>query len=198
MNNLHILVIDDHAIFRQGLSFLLCKAVPACQITETDSMEQAMALAIPMPDLVLLDIKLPGLSGIEGIALLKQRWPKLPVIILSALNTPEAMSEALLCGACGYISKASSAKRILEQITEVMLQTNIPADTIEPLNGHLTPRQREVLGFLNDGLSNKLIARRMALSENTVRRHVQDILEYFQVDSRSVAVAMARRRGLTE
>lgn len=193
---MRILLIDDHAIFRRGLRTLLCEAHPGTQIDEAESIEQAMAPDMPTPDLVLLDISLPGTSGLDGIALLKQRWTATTIVILSALATSEASTEALACGARGYVSKTEPSERILERITAAM-EGGMPAPRI-PANGQLTPRQREVIGLLSQGLSNKLMARKLNLSENTVRRHVQDILAHFQVDSRAEAVCAARRRGLAD
>lgn len=190
----HVLLIDDHAIFRRGLRMLLREANPESLVTEAESVEQALALDIPPPGLALLDIKLPGMSGLEGIAFLKRRWPAITVVILSALDAPEVFSY----GAAGYISKREHAENLLDRIDEAMGRSPLSAALTAPQNGHLTPRQREVLDLVCQGLSNKLIARQLSLSENTVRRHVQDILEYFQVASRTEAVNVARRRGLAE
>lgn len=206
MNSLHILLIDDHAVFRMGLRMLLREAFPSALIGEANSLEQAMEQTPRAPDLVLLDIKLPGINGIEGTALLKARWPETRVIILSSLDAPEAIDEALGHGAAGYLSKGESADILLDKIRAIINGPgngtshetgNGPAEADAACN-RLTPRQRETLELLCRGLSNKLIAKQLALSENTVRRHVQDILEYFQVDSRSEAVFAARRRGLVE
>lgn len=197
MSDLRILLVDDHAIFRHGLRALLSDVMPMAQVSEAGSLEDALALDIPAPSLALLDIKLPGVGGIDGIALLRQRWPASKVIILSGLEAPEASLEALASGAVAYIAKSESPERILDRIGKALEVGAAPASP-PPQNGHLTQRQREVLDLLCQGLSNKLIARHLALSENTVRRHVQDILDYFHVESRSEAVFVARRRGLIE
>lgn len=197
MSDLRILLVDDHAIFRHGLRALLSDVMPMAQVSEAGSLEDALALDIPAPSLALLDIKLPGVGGIDGIALLRQRWPASKVIILSGLEAPEASLEALTSGAAAYIAKSESPERILDRIGKALEVGAAPASP-PPQNGHLTQRQREVLDLLCQGLSNKLIARHLALSENTVRRHVQDILDYFHVESRSEAVFVARRRGLIE
>ena len=197
MSDLRILLVDDHAIFRHGLRALLSDVMPMAQVSEAGSLEDALALDIPAPSLALLDIKLPGVGGIDGIALLRQRWPASKVIILSGLEAPEASLEALASGAAAYIAKSESPERILDRIGKA-LEVGAAPSSPPPQNGHLTQRQREVLDLLCQGLSNKLIARHLALSENTVRRHVQDILDYFHVESRSEAVFVARRRGLIE
>ena len=207
MGDQHILLIDDHAVFRLGLRLLLCETFSAARVSEADSLEQAMEQTRQAPDLVLLDIKLPGLNGIEGTALLKARWPHTRIIILSSLEAPEAIDEALGYGAAGYLSKGESAERLLAGIRDIIDGPGAPGKPGAPAateaesevaSSRLTPRQRETLEMLCQGLSNKLIAKQLALAENTVRRHVQDILEHFQVDSRSEAVFAARRRGLIE
>ena len=114
MNDQHILLIDDHAVFRLGLRMLLCEAFSAARVSEAASLEQAIEHTPQAPDLVLLDIKLPGLNGIEGTALLKARWPHTRVIILSSLDAPEAIDEALGYGTAGYLSKGESAERLRE------------------------------------------------------------------------------------
>lgn len=194
----HILLIDDHEIFRRGLRTLLEEALPGCRVSDTASMEQVADLAFPAPDLVLLDLRLPGLGGLEGIAQIKSRWPGVLVAILTSLDGPEAQSEALARGATAYISKGESSDGILRQLERLLEGSGTPAIQAAPLPGKLTPRQHDVLELLCRGISNKLIARELSLSENTVRRHVQDILEYFQVERRSEAAFAARRRGLVE
>lgn len=196
MKDMRILLVDDHAMLRHGLRMLLGEANLGAHVTEAESIEQAMALEVPLPDLILLDLKLPGISGLEGIPLLKRRWPQAIVVMLSALDTPEAMTEALASGAAGYVSKAASPDLMLALIANAMERGGPPAADTSPEEEHLTPRQRDILNLLCLGMSNKLIARQLDLSENTVRRHVQDILQYFQVESRSEAVLAAQRRGL--
>lgn len=190
----HILLIDDHAMFRNGLRLLLCSENPNGQVHEAESIEQALALDIAGPDLVLLDIKLPGISGLDGIGLLKQRWPDAVLVVLSALDAPESLDY----GALGFISKREDASSLLQMINQAMAHRGTQPQGNATQLVPLTPRQREVLELLSLGQSNKLIARRLSLAENTVRRHVQDILEYFQAASRSEAVAAARRRGLAD
>jgi DNA-binding NarL/FixJ family response regulator len=155
-------------------------------------------------DVILLDINLPGLNGLDGIVFLKRKWPLVPVIVLSAQDGPDTVRVAHERGAVCFISKADTADNIVSLLFQV-LQGEYPAPETElgeiadvpliiPLR--LTPRQCEVLELLHQGKPNKLIARQLSLSENTVRNHVQAIFNFLQVASRSEAIFEARRRGL--
>lgn len=193
-----ILLIDDHAMFRSGVRLLLKAAMPSAVVAEAGTLGEALAEDVEVPDVVLLDIKLPDQSGIAGIALLKRKWPAVPVLMLSSLDTPEAVRQALACGAAGFVSKAETPERFVESIGRAIRGETDAAEhkAHDEVGRRLTPRQREVLELLGQGLSNKLIARRLSLSENTVRRHVQGILEHLGVASRAEAVIAARRLGL--
>lgn len=193
-----VLLIDDHAMFRAGLSMVISAAIPGTKIVEAGSLDEAMSSTPDDVDVVLLDIKLNGLSGLEGIGLLKRKWPLTPILMLSSHDEPETVRLALARGAAGFVSKAETAEKIVEAIHLVLrghFSALSPA-TSSPALRRLTPRQCEVLDLLHQGLSNKLIARQLSLSDNTVRRHVQDILEFFEVVSRAEAVFAARRQGL--
>lgn len=198
-----ILLIDDHALFRSGLRMVLTTGMQDIEVLEAASLEAAMRLEIAAPDILLLDIQLQGLNGLEGMALLKRKWPQAAVVMLSADNTIDTVRSALERGAARFVSKADSADQILAVIHQV--RHGIPghgddeamptgADCPDP--PRLTPRQYEVLDLLCQGLSNKLIGRRLDLSENTVRGHVQAVLAALDVVSRSEAAFAARRRGL--
>lgn len=193
-----VLLIDDHAVFRIGLRMVIETAMPGTKIFEAAALNDALTSAPNQVDVVLLDIRLDGLSGLEGIALLKQKWPSTPVLMLSSHDEPETVRLALARGAAGFVSKAHAATKIIDAIQLVL---HDPASGPAPAapgrtERRLTPRQCEVLELLHQGLSNKLIARQMSLSDNTVRRHVQDILELLGVPSRAQAVFVARSQGL--
>src|ERR1022692_4071196 len=181
-----ILLIDDHAMFRSGLRMVLNAGVPNAEVFEAGTLNEALRDKPDMLDVILLDIKLPGLNGVDGIALLKRKWPLVPVLMLSSQDEPETVRMALARGAIGFISKAETADRIVAMLNQVLrgkfAATVAQASGDTPL--HLTPRQCEVLDLLCQGMSNKLIARQLTLSENTVRWHVQGILEFLQVSSR--------------
>ena len=199
MQPVRILLIDDHAMFRTGLRMVLNDGVSNAEIFEAGSLDAAMRIIENNIDVVLLDIQLPGLNGVEGIALLKCKWPLVPILMLSSQDEPETVRLALSRGAAGFVSKADTAEKIVEA-THLALRGQfykLAQDTQrDSPRTMMTPRQLEVLNLLHQGLSNKLIARQLALSDNTVRRHVQDILQFFQVVSRAEAVFEARHRGL--
>lgn len=198
MSAITLLLIDDHAMFRAGLRMVLTSAMPQAGVIEAGSLKEALSAYATPPDVVLLDIQLPGLNGVDGIALLKRQWPEVAIVMLSSQDESEMVRLAMGRGATGFVSKAESADRIVEVINQV-LSGELPLDA--PLAAaapavRLTPRQCEVLELLGEGLSNKLIARRLELAENTVRWHVQAILTLLQVSSRSEAAFAARRLGL--
>ncbi len=199
-----ILLIDDHALFRSGLSMVLFSGIADVHVVEAASLEQAMRDSIEAPAVVLLDIQLQGLNGLEGIDLLKRKWPHVPIIMLSSDATPKTVKLSLERGAVAFVSKADTADNILAVIGHVlcgqpMASPHLSAELQDGQNmaqPRLTPRQCEVLDLLCQGLANKVIARRLDVSENTVRGHVQAILAYLQVSSRSEAMFAARQCGL--
>lgn len=192
-----ILIIDDHDLYRSGLRAAINASIPNTDIFEAGSIDDAMCIATDPLDAIVLDIRLPGLNGLEGIALLRKKWPQVPVLMLSSQSDQETVDSALEHGAACFVSKADTADKIVSKIC-LILRGELPA----PSTGsdrpflRLTPRQCEVLDLLCQGMSNKLIARRLMLSENTVRVHVQAILGFLQVSSRSEAIFAARSRGL--
>jgi len=206
-----ILLVDDHSLFRCGLRMVLSAAIPDLEVSEAASLEEAMHSPIE-PALVLLDIQLHGLNGLEGIALVRRKWPQAPVIMLSSDVSPQKVRLAMERGAAAFVSKADPADRILAVISQVRRglppgSDSFPAQSAAADAGGggagageqaplLTPRQSEVLDLMCQGLSNKVIGRRLNLSENTVRGHVQAVLAALQVSSRSEAGFAARQRGI--
>lgn len=190
------MIIDDHDLYRSGLRAALGASMPNAGFFEAGSIDEAMRDTAATLDAIVLDFRLPGLNGVEGITLLRKKWPQVPVLMLSSQNDPETVSLALERGAAGFVSKADAADRIVAAINRILR-----GQPVAPLTGYhpqmrLTPRQCEVLELLCQGLSNKLISERLMLSENTVRVHVQAIFGFLQVSSRSEAIFAARSRGL--
>jgi DNA-binding NarL/FixJ family response regulator len=198
MTSTCILLIDDHVLFRAGLRMLLDRDLPDTRFFEAGSLDEAIANTPDDVDVVLLDIHINGLNGLDGIALVNRKWPLAPVLMLSSQDEQATVDLALARGAAGFVSKSESPANIVGAINRVLrgeffAQSSATGNTAYQ---QLTPRQSEVLDLLHQGLSNKLIARQLSLSENTVRRHVQDILEFFGVTNRAEAVFAAQRRGL--
>ncbi len=204
MPALQILFIEDHAMFRTGLGLVLKAAWPRAELMEVDSLDRALDMPFERPDVVLLDLQLPGLNGLHGIEPLKHRWPGVPVLVVSAQTDALTARQALERGACGFVSKAERADHVVRAIRAVLPgltpdpQGEAEAGMAQAAARALTPRQSEVLALLHKGMPNKAIARLLCLSDNTVRRHVQDILAFFSVDSRAEAVYQARKQGIVD
>jgi len=193
-----ILLIDDHAMFRSGLRMVINSGIADTEIFEADSVVEAMTHTPVNVNLILLDIQMHGLSGLDGIALLKGKWPQATILMLSSQDDADTANLVINRGADGFVSKAETADKMVATIHKI-LQGQINGNNVaanKTTQRQLTPRQRDVLNLLYKGMSNKLIARQLSLSDNTVRRHVQDILEYFQVANRAEAVFAARRQSL--
>lgn len=170
--------------------------LPGATFADAATLHEALALDAE-PDVIVLDVNLPGLNGLEGLAPLQRRWPAAGIVMLSAQDDAETRRIALTLGAAAFVSKAEAGARIGETIDQ-LLHAGMPSgpDNSPPAQPYLTPRQYEVLNLLSQGLTNKLIARQIDLSDNTVRRHVQDIFAFFGVATRTEAVFEARRQGL--
>lgn len=195
----NILVIDDHAMFRSGLCMVLQAYLPQAAVVEAASLDEAMRASLTDPTLILLDIELQGLNGLECIAVLKGKWPQTPIIMLSSHANPAMVRQSIARGAAAFVAKADSATMLVGAITQVLQRAPAGGFALgdSPRQAvHLTPRQLEVLDLLSQGMPNKTIGRRLGLSENTVRGHVQALLDVLQVSSRSEAAFVARRLGL--
>ena len=192
-----ILIIDDHALFRSGIMSMLSTAFNRVLIHGCASLHEALAADDVTPTIVLLDIQLPGIGGLEGMSLLRQRWPLARIVVVSALDLPDTVSAALAQGACAFLSKTDRPDRMMTVLREML---DRPASANPPVGAavcpSLTPRQAEVLILVGRGLSNKVIGRRLGLSEHTVRGHVQGLLSVLGVTRRAEAVFKAQQLGL--
>lgn len=204
MLNKSILLIDDHAMFRSGMRLLLLAGMANVQVMEASSLEQALHLTLQTPDVILLDIQLQGVNGLQGMGMVKRQWPEVPVVMLSSVNDADTVRLCMERGAVAFVSKADTDKKII-RIIEQLFSTPLPDEGVPPpardelrtlLTPQLTPRQCEVLDLLCEGLSNRAIAERMQVSEYTVRGHVQHLLTVLGVNSRAAALFKARKLGL--
>lgn len=180
---------------------VLCAGLGKVDISEAASIDQALLCTKEELDLILLDVQLQGSNGLDGIAQLKRRWPTARIVMLSAVQDGQVIRNAFNRGADGFICKAEAPTRMLELVAQALTGEQLPGhdqwlDDTADTSPKLTPRQYEVLDLLCQGLSNKMIGRRLNLSENTVRGHVQATLAALQVSSRSEAAFVARRQGL--
>lgn len=196
----NILLIDDHAIFRFGLSMALSTSIQEVKVFEADSISSAMLCAEHRIDLVLLDIKLPGLSGMEGITLLKRQFLEAPIVMISSQDDSETIGLAITSGAVGFISKLEPVENVVNKIQLILCgQHSVSATATQNSDiKRLTPRQCEILNLLHQGFSNKIIAHQLSLSESTVNLHVRNLLEYFNAKSRGEVVFAARRQKILD
>ena len=202
-----VLLVEDHTLFREGMRLMLSGSpLVRARILEAGNLAQALALPDAV-DLVLLDIGLPGVGGLDGLLSVRQRWPKAAIVMLSAHDRPELVRQALEKGASGFVSKTAQPVHICQEVrrwlhpqgqgtAESALTVPEMAAPAAPDDEVLSPRQYDVLKLLAQGLSNKAIAYQMHLSENTIRNHVVAILRLFNVQTRTAAVMTAQQRGL--
>ena len=204
-----LLLVDDHTLFRTGLRLIVQDHPWVARIAEAGSVAEACALQLSEADLILLDIQLPTMSGLDGLHLLRRACPQARIVLVSASVAPDAVHEARVRGADGFLPKSASADDILQAISlalagEPCFPSHSPHHYASlPPSGDfpsstptLTTRQLEVLTLLCLGKPNKVIARDLGLSENTVRVHVAAIFAQLGVNSRSTALLMAQRMGL--
>lgn len=205
-----VLIVDDHALIRDGLRAILSSAFPACAIAEAGSFAEALGQleAIPDPDLVLLDLNIPDASRFSALEQLRADFPSLPVVMVSGSYDRVTVRDALAAGAAGFLPKTLDRVTILDAIGQVLegeiyvpgeLQSDPVADEedekIRRLIDSLTPQQRVVLGHVVAGRLNKQIAHELDISMTTVKAHVSAILCKLNVFSRTQAVILANRVG---
>ncbi|WP_026244453.1 response regulator [Dasania marina] len=198
-----ILIVDDHSLFREGMSYVLEKLEPDVAILGAANYQQALTHLDQHPDidLVLLDLDMPGKNGFESLVTLTEKHPTLPIVILSASNSRQDIQQAIHKGAAGYICKDTPSDTMLSALHLILSGViYVPADfhhaSAEPQQQLLTPRQRDVLALLVEGLSNKEIARRCELAEATVKMHVTAIFKSLNVNNRTQAAISAKQHGL--
>jgi DNA-binding NarL/FixJ family response regulator len=204
-------IVEDQRPLRDGLCALIRGTAGFRVAGAYGSMEEALAaLAEDNPKVLLLDIGLPGMSGIEGVKRARDLIPSLEVLMLTVYADNERIFEAICAGACGYLLKDTPPARLLEAIREAsdggapmspevarkvvtMFQRTVPPRREEH---RLTPRELEVLRLLADGHSYKTAAAAISLSQDTIRFHIRSIYEKLHVHSKSEAVVLALRKGL--
>jgi two-component system response regulator DevR len=212
METIRVLIVDDHPIVRQGVRSVLANHADIEVVGEAEGAASLFAnLATLKPDVVLLDIRMPGQNGIEITQRLKREHPEVKVILLSTYDDEEFLFGALRAGAEGYLLKSASnevlassirqvgrGERLLSPtlLTKVMREFQDLAQEKTRSDSGLSDQELKVLRMIADGATNKEIAEKLFWSEVTVKRKVQDILEKMGVANRAQAVAEAGKRGL--
>jgi DNA-binding NarL/FixJ family response regulator len=208
-----VLVVDDHPLYRSALRSVLREAFDDVAVEECADLASALAqLAAAPANLVLLDLAIPGVRGLEGVRELRSASPTCPLVVCSANEDPALMREAFRLGVSGYLPKSSGSAIMLHAIQLVRDGgVYVPSEALiaEPAAdagaagapgedagvagpGGLTPRQQSVLALLEQGLSNKAIARELEIGEITVKAHVSAILRKLGVENRVQAVLVAK------
>lgn len=210
---MRVVVADDHSLFRDGIISLLEAAEYDVVAQVGDGLSALDAVRRHKPDLVLLDISMPEMNGLEALQQIKAEAPNIKVVILTVSVADEDLFQAIETGADGYLLKDLDANEflaILEGIQkgEAAVTRKIAArimgrvKDLAQLNGQekevLSPREVEVLSLLGEGLQNRVIAERLFVSENTVKYHVRNILQKLGAQNRTEAVAQAMRIGLID
>lgn len=210
MTDIQLLLIEDQTLMRQGLRTLLDLEPGMRVVGEAADGQTGVRLALAMrPDVILMDVQMPGMSGVEATAALCAAWPTARVIILTTFDRDDYVFQAIRAGALGYLLKDAPADELMRTIRrihagETFIQPEIASRTLrellrpqQALLEPLSEREREVLILLAQGASNKDIAARLVISEGTVKNHVSNILGKLQAENRTHAVEIARRYGLT-
>jgi two-component system, NarL family, nitrate/nitrite response regulator NarL len=211
--NRRVLLIDDHALFREGLQELL-KRRGIETVGAVGDGEAGIRLASELqPDVILLDMRMPGMNGLEVLRRLRQSGLTMPVVMLTTSTEEQDLVECLRNGAQGYLLKEMEPGDLVNALEDIMLGKTVVAPHLAQLLARvvqgqtgtehepnpfdvLTPRETEILGLLAEGQSNKVIARNLGISDGTVKLHVKAILRKLGVHSRVEAAVLAVQQGL--
>ncbi len=206
---IRLLLVEDQTLMRQGLKTLLELEPGLKVIGETDNGESAVKMALQLrPDVILMDIQMPRMNGVEATAKICGAWAAAKVILLTTFDRDDYVFQGVRAGAAGYILKDVPADQLYDTIRrvhrgEVFIQPEIASrtlraalhaggDLVEPLSD----RENEVLVMLAQGIPNKEIADKLHIAEGTVKNHVSNILAKLQVQNRTQAANLARERGI--
>ncbi|MBL8884072.1 MAG: response regulator transcription factor [Hyphomicrobium sp.] len=206
----NFLIVDDHPLFIEALQRAIKSAMPQATTVEASSIETAKAELQGRTrfDLVLLDLSMPGTRGFDGLLELRGLYPKMPIVVVSALEDPRIIQEVMSYGAAGFIAKSVSredlagALKLAMEGSVVLPKGYTPGDRVKTAAAKndlahrlqtLTPKQLSVLKMLRQGLLNKQIAHELKIEETTVKAHVSEILRKLNVASRTQAVIEAQK-----
>lgn len=208
-----VIVADDHTLFRKGMVILLNQDSRITVVGEAASAREAIQLVQSLrPDVVLLDVKLPKMNGIDAAREITQRFPRVKVLFLTGLDSDHHVVDALASGASGYLLKDALPEAVISAVVATMYDTFIITIAVarrafgalasssvrrEAYDG-ISARELEVLKLTTSGLANKQVARSLGLSEKTVRNHIANIYEKLGIHDRSQALLYAVRKGLVD
>jgi len=214
MERIRVMLVDDHALFRKGIASLLAACPDIEVVGEADNGAQALAsVADLMPDLILMDIQMPEVDGLEATRRIKAEHPYVKIVMLTVAEEDRSLFEAIKAGAQGYLVKKMDPEEFLSMIRgvsrgEAPLSRTVASKILTEFSrrvqgpppedpaAKLTPREREVLQLLTQGNTNKEIANTLGVSENTVKNHLKNILAKLHLQNRVQAVTFALRHGI--
>lgn len=195
-----LLLVEDHAALREGLALLIRTRAADIEVLEAGSLIQALSVLSLHPDvaLVLLDMALPDAQGVAALHQIRQRYATVPVMVLSAHDDMAQVAEALEAGARGFLSKRVDAQGLLSSVHSILSGQpgSSPASVMTTPPIEFSERQWDVLRLLVAGKPNKVISRELALSEATVKTHLQAVFRKLQVSTRTQAVVALSKLGL--
>ncbi|MDO6569124.1 response regulator transcription factor [Alteromonas sp. 1_MG-2023] len=208
-----ILVADDHPLFREALSGALAPYFENAQILEAGSLDAALAILGEYDgiELVLLDLNMPGGEYFNGIISLREKYPDIPIGVVSGSDTVEVVAQVMSLGAQGFIPKVSATREMAQAIVDIIAGKKwLPEgmeDELEKVDDELklllqrfrelTPKQIQVLSFLRAGLMNKQIAHEMNVTEATIKAHISAILRKLEINTRTQAVLLMDKLQLS-
>jgi len=206
---LHVVVADDHPVFREGLRGVLATMPEVSEVTECEDGSAVLdVVRSRRPDVVLMDLSMPGLGGLEATRTITREAPEVRVLVLTMLNDESSLVAAMEAGAVGYLVKGARPEDVIRAVRSVAageLVFGAPVaqgvlrrftEPRPPVLPELTEREREVLGLIAGGLTNPVIAARLVISPKTVRNHISNIFAKLHVTDREEAIARARDAGL--
>lgn len=211
MDAIRVMLVDDHVLFRKGLASLLAETSGFEVVGEASDGEEAVEKASElMPDVILMDIYMPRRNGLQAARLIKRHLPYVRIVMLTVSETDGNLFEALKSGAQGYLVKAIQPEELYDMVRraargDAPFSPHLAARVVDefgrlardgPQGEGLSPREREVLGLVASGATNKEIAAAFGISENTVRNHLRNILEKLHLQNRTQVAAYAVREGL--
>jgi NarL family two-component system response regulator YdfI len=206
---IRVLIVDDHLVVREGLHTILEVSGDLEPVGEAANGAEAVRLVGELsPDVVLMDLRMPGMDGIEAIQQIKARYPVVEIVILTTYDDDEYIVQGLRAGARGYLLKDTGRQALFEAIRAAARgESLLPSAVVDKVVAHLgsprpvaagslSEREQEVLALLAEGASNKEVSLRLQITERTVKAHVTSIFNKLGVNSRAEAVAVALRQGL--